>query len=70
MAESATTRRAVWFYNLELALLADGGYHVSLTATTVDDEEPQLLCQQILYERVNSVDDAFAIIKKAVADLE
>jgi hypothetical protein len=69
MAESATTRRAIWFYNLELALLADGGYHVSLTATTVDEEEPQLLCQEIFDERVASIDDALAVIKKGVTEL-
>jgi hypothetical protein len=66
MAEAATTRKAGWFYNLELALLADGGYHVSLTATTVDEEEPQLLCQEIIDERVTSIDDALALIKKGV----
>jgi hypothetical protein len=37
MAKIVTNRKAVWFYNLELALLADGGYHVSLTSTTVDE---------------------------------
>jgi hypothetical protein len=63
MAEAATTRKAVWFYNLELALLADGGYHLSVAATTVDEEEPQLLCQDILDERVASIDDALAKLK-------
>jgi hypothetical protein len=58
MIELETIRKVVWFYNLELALLADGGYHIALTATTVDEEEPQLLCQDILNERVNSIDDA------------
>jgi hypothetical protein len=66
MAETVTARRAVWFYNLELALLADGGYHISLTATTVDEEEPQLLCQQILDEPVASIDAALTLIKKVV----
>lgn len=63
MAEAPTTRKAVWFYNLELALLADGGYHLSVAATTVDEEEPQLLCQEILDERVASIDDALASLK-------
>ena len=38
----------------------------SITATTVDDEEPQLLCQEIARERVVSLDDAFAVIKEGV----
>lgn len=67
MAEVAATRRAVWFYNLELAQLADGSYHVSLAATTVDEEEPQLLCQEMLDEHVSSIDDVLATLKKALS---
>jgi hypothetical protein len=67
MAEAATNRKGVWFYNLELALLADGGYHLSVAATTVDEEEPQLLCQEILDERVASIDDALARLKYILA---
>ena len=66
MVNPATTRRAAWFYNIELVQLADGTIHVSLTATTVDDEEPQLLCQEIVSERVASIDDALAVIKEGV----
>jgi hypothetical protein len=65
--EAASVRKAVWFYNLELALLADGGYHVSLTATTVDEDEPQLLCQELLNEPAHSIDDALALIKQAIS---
>jgi hypothetical protein len=67
MAESATTRRAVWFYNLELAQLADGSFHVSVAATTVDEEEPQLLCQELLDESVASINDVFARLKQVLA---
>ena len=66
MATTATTRRAVEFYNIELAELADGSYAVSLTATTVDEEEPQLLCQEIASERVASIDAALAVIREGV----
>jgi hypothetical protein len=66
MADGATIRKAVWFYDLELALLADGSYHLSVAANTVDEEEPQLVCQQILDERVASIEDALALIKTAV----
>ena len=37
-----------------------------MTAATVDDEEPQLLSQEITSERVASIDDALAVIKKGV----
>jgi len=63
MVDTASTRKAVEFYNIELAQLADGTFHVSVTATTVDEEEPQLLSQEIASERVASIDDALAVIK-------
>jgi len=59
-------RKAVESYTIELAQLADGGFHVSLTATTVDEEEPQLLSQEIASERVATLDDALAVIKNGV----
>jgi hypothetical protein len=40
--------------------------HVSMTATTVDEEEPQLLNQEIASDRVATIDDALAIIKAGV----
>jgi hypothetical protein len=64
MTSITTTRRAVWFYDLELALLADGSYHLSVAANTVDEEEPQLLRQELLDERVASIDDALARLKQ------
>jgi hypothetical protein len=64
MVEAGTARKAVWFYNLELALLADGCYHLSVAATTVDEEEPQLLCQKILDERAASIDDVLVRLKR------
>jgi hypothetical protein len=66
MADVASTRKAVEFYTIELAQLADGTFHVALTATTVDEEETQLLCQEIASERVVSLDDALAVIKEGV----
>ena len=66
MADVATTRRAIESFTVELAHLADGGFYVSLTATTVDEEEPQLLYQEIASERVVSLDDALAVIKSGV----
>lgn len=63
MADTSTIRKAVEFYTIQLAHLADGAIHVSLTATMVDEEEPQLLSQEIVNERVATIDDALAVIK-------
>jgi hypothetical protein len=68
MVEVGAVRRAVWFYNLELALLADGSYHLSVSATTVDEDEPQLLCQELLDEHAASVDEALAKLKEVLAE--
>ena len=54
------------FFRIELAPLADGGILVSLTATTVDEEEPQLLDQEIACERVVTIDETLALIRKHV----
>ena len=67
MVDTSCTRKAVEFYSIELAQLADGTIHVAVTATTVDEEEPQLLCQDIVSERVVSIDDALAVIKQGVS---
>ena len=50
----------------QLSQLQDGGMFVSMMAITVDDEELQLLSQEITNERVASIDDALALIKKGV----
>jgi hypothetical protein len=63
MVDTASTRKAVEFYTIELAQLADGTYQVSLTATTVDDEEPQLLNQEIDSRRGVSLDEVLSMIR-------
>ena len=64
MTENRTTRKAVWFYDLQLALLADGGYHLHIAENTLDEKVPQLLCQELLDERVVSIDDVLARLKQ------
>jgi hypothetical protein len=66
MATAFETRKAVEFYSIELAQLADGTFRVSVIATTVDDEEPQLLSQEIVTARANSLEDALALVKDSV----
>src|ERR1700674_4266599 len=49
-----------------IAQLPDGTYYVSLTATTVDDEEPQLLNQEIDSRRGVSLEEVLALIKNGL----
>ncbi len=62
----STTRKVAEFYTIALAQLADGDLSITMTATTVDEEEPQLLDQEIITERVPTLDDALARIKAGV----
>ena len=66
MAATTTSLHLVEFYTIQLAQLADGTIHVALTATSVDETEPQLLSQEIASERVPSIDDALALIWEGV----
>ena len=66
MPDPQSVRKVVEFYTIELAQLADGNLHVSLTATTVDDEEPQLLSQEIVSRRVPTLDDALRLIRDGI----
>jgi len=54
------------FVTIQLAPHADGKILVSLTATTVDEDEPQLLDQEIAHERVASLDELVALIRAHV----
>ena len=54
------------FIRIELAPLLDGTILVSMTATTVDDEEPQLLDQEIASKRVSTIDEVLALIRAHV----
>jgi hypothetical protein len=56
-------RKAVEYFFAEIALLPDGTYYVSLTATTIDDEEPQLLNQEIDSRRGVTLDEVLMVIK-------
>jgi hypothetical protein len=56
----------VEFYTIELARLQDGNIVVGLTATSFDEQEPQLLDQEIAAERVATIDDALALVRASV----
>ena len=59
-------RKAIESFIAEIAQIPDGTYYVSLTATTVDDEEPQLLTQEIDSRRGVSLDEVLAVIKNGL----
>ena len=61
-----TVCKAIEYFFAEIAQLPDGTYYVSLTATTVDDEEPQLLAQEIDTRRGISLDEVLAVIKNGL----
>ena len=61
-----TVRKAVESFIAEIAQLPDGTYYVSLTATSVDDEEPQLLTQEIDTRRGVSLDEVLAVIRDGI----
>ena len=61
-----TVRKAVECFFAEIAQLPDGTYYISLTATTVDDEEPQLINQEIDSRRGVSLGEVLAVIKNGL----
>jgi len=65
--DGPTVRRAVEYFFAEIAQLPDGSYYVSLTATSVDDEEPGLLNQEIDTRRGVSLDEVLAVIKSGLS---
>jgi hypothetical protein len=56
----------VEFLRIELSPLANGRVHVALTATTVDEELPELLDTEIARDQVASIDDVVALIRAHV----
>jgi hypothetical protein len=62
--------RGAEFLRIELSARADGKCLASLIATTVDEDEPQLLDQEIAIEHVGSIDEFVALIKTHVHIVE
>jgi hypothetical protein len=58
--------RGADFLRMELSPQIDGKLLVALTATTVDEDEPQLLDQEVACERVDTLDDVIALIRTHV----
>jgi len=58
--------KSVEFFTIQLSPLADGAVFVAMTATTVDDEDAQLLNMEIASDRVATIDDALALITARV----
>jgi hypothetical protein len=58
--------KALEYFTIQLSPLADGDVFVAMTATTVDDQEAQLLSQEIASDRVATIDDALVLIAARV----
>jgi hypothetical protein len=58
--------RGAEFFRIELSAIAGGQLLASLTATTVDEDEAQLLDQEVACERIASIDELLALIKSHV----
>ncbi len=54
------------FLRIELSATHDGKILTSLTATTVDENEPELLDQEVACERLASIDEVLSLIKAHV----
>ncbi len=58
--------RGAEFLRIEVSPLADGNLFVAMTATVVDEQEPQLLDQEIASDRVATIDEVLALIRAHV----
>jgi hypothetical protein len=58
--------KSLEFFTIQLSPLADGNVFVAMTATTVDEQEAQLLNMEIAADRVATIDDALALIAERV----
>jgi hypothetical protein len=58
--------REAEFFSIELAPVSDGTFHLSITATTVDDRAPQLLTQDIMFTSAPTLEKALAKIREGL----
>lgn len=58
--------KALAFFTIQLSPLADGSVFIAMTATSIDDQEAQLLNQEIASQRVATLDEALAIVVERV----
>jgi hypothetical protein len=65
-AQKATPTAAIEFLTLQLMPLADGLLGASLKLTTFDEKELELIDQEIVDERVASLDQLFALVRAHV----
>jgi hypothetical protein len=54
------------FYTVELSRQADGNFFIEVTATSVDEEGPSLVNEELARDRVATIDDALALIRANV----
>ena len=59
----------IQFVNIEITPLIDGQYSVVMQATLLDEQELEFVGQDLANERVETLDEALAIIRENVAPL-
>jgi len=59
----------IQFVNIEITPLIDGQFAVAMQATLLDEQELQFIGQDLAYERVETLDQALAVIRQNVAAL-
>jgi alkanesulfonate monooxygenase SsuD/methylene tetrahydromethanopterin reductase-like flavin-dependent oxidoreductase (luciferase family) len=69
-APSAASRPPIQFYSVQLMPLSDGRMSVGVGATlceTVDEADFELVNMDVASARVDTIDEALAVIRQAVA---
>jgi hypothetical protein len=64
--ERSTTPPPIEFVTMQLMPLADGLISVSLKSTVFDEKELELIDEEIVDERVASLDQLFALVRSHV----
>ena len=59
--------KSLEFFTIQLSPLPDGNVYVAMTATTIDETEPQLLDQEIARDSVATMDEVLALIRSHVS---
>ncbi len=57
------------FVNIEITPLIDGCFAVVMQATLLDEKQLEFVGEDLAYERVQTLDEALAVIRENVAPL-
>jgi hypothetical protein len=66
---SAAASNPLQFVNIEITPLMGGQFSVAMQATLLDEQELAFVGQELAFERVETLDQALAVIRQNVAAL-